>query len=241
LKAVEIASTFAYRGEYLWDRLLGSRRIMYGVATDDAHGVPDSNKAWTVVYAPALTKQSIIDSLNSGNSYAVRCGSGACVDFRSLGAIGNTLSASTSAPANYMWIGYRDGYATESGRNMVLDAAHTVNRRVAIPGRTFTAADVGRLLYVSSTEPGHWVRTGAYHITGVVGASAVLDRIISSTNGETSVWWELGGGWVLRSHTGTSDSYSITGAPERGDHLYVRLFCVVDHDRQLWSQPFFIR
>ena len=123
---------------------------------------------------------------------------------------------------------------------MILDPEHATNRRVSIPGRNFTSSDVGRLLYVPTYDSVHYVRTGTYHITSVSGNSAVLDRIVG-LNGTTNVWWEVGGGWVLRSTTGTSDSYTITATPERGDHVYVRLFCVQDQNRQVWSQPFFVK
>lgn len=195
-----------------------------------------------IVNTPTLTKQAVIDALNAGNSYAVRCASNLpCLDFTGISVSGRTISASTSASAYYMWIGYKEGYGSESGTNMILDAAHITNRRVSIPGRDFTPADVGRVLNISFFEASHWVNTGAFHIVNVVGTSAVLDRVVQTVNGETNVWWELGGGRVLRSSSGTADSYTVTGRPETGDHMYVRLFCVLDNNRQVWTQPFFVR
>jgi hypothetical protein len=242
LKAIELASAFTYRGDALWDRMLGNRFRTYGLATDDVHGTRELNKAWTMVYTSVLSKDAVLESVRRGNSYAVRCYAGACLDFTSISVSGRTNSASTNQSARYMWIGHKEGYASESGTGMVLDPSHATNRQVSISGRPFTPADINRLLYIPSYTPGYWVRTGTYLITGVNGAAAILDRPAASV-GMSNVRWELGGGRVLRTTTGTSDSYTVTGTgnPAAGDHIYVRLYCVLDQHREVWSQPFFVK
>ena len=244
LRGIEVASSFSYRGENMWDRLLGSGAVVYGIAADDTHHVTsDLNKAWQVVYTPELTKNAVINALQSGNSISQRCYStGTCLSFTAPPAVSyNTISATVNTPAYFMWVGWKDDVPVESGRTGVLDLDHNANRKISIPGRPFTSADVGRALYVPYYTS--FVRTGMYHIVSVDGFSAVLDRPLGSpaVNGYTNIWWELNGGVILRGTTGTIDSYTVTKSPLVGDHKYVRLQVVLDQNREVWSQPFFIK
>jgi len=64
--------------EEVWDRLLSSGRVMYGVADDDAHvfrqpgnpDVPGPGRGWVVVRAPQLAPRPIVDALERGDFYA---------------------------------------------------------------------------------------------------------------------------------------------------------------------------
>lgn len=55
----------------LWDSVLSKGRLIYGTAGDDAHNYAvEFNRAWVIVRAPALTVQSIVTALESGDFYA---------------------------------------------------------------------------------------------------------------------------------------------------------------------------
>ncbi|MEW6323624.1 MAG: CehA/McbA family metallohydrolase [Acidobacteriota bacterium] len=64
--------------EEMWDRILTSGRLLYGIAVDDAHhfkrpGDPLAvapGRAWVVVRAAALTARAILDALERGDFYA---------------------------------------------------------------------------------------------------------------------------------------------------------------------------
>ena len=65
-----------YSGEEIWDNVLSSGKIIYGIAVDDAHHYSDFNhtmanpgRGWIVVNAEQLTPKSIIDSLIAGKFY----------------------------------------------------------------------------------------------------------------------------------------------------------------------------
>jgi hypothetical protein len=64
--------------EEVWDRLLSSGKLMYGIADDDAHvfkqpgnpDVPGPGRAWVVVRAERLAPRAIVDALERGDFYA---------------------------------------------------------------------------------------------------------------------------------------------------------------------------
>ena len=64
--------------EEVWDRLLSSGKLMYGIADDDAHvfkqpgnpDVPGPGRAWVVVRAARLEPRLIVDALERGDFYA---------------------------------------------------------------------------------------------------------------------------------------------------------------------------
>ena len=65
-----------YSGEEIWDNVLSTGKIMYGIAVDDAHHYSDfthtmanPGRGWIVVNAEQLTNESIIDSLIAGKFY----------------------------------------------------------------------------------------------------------------------------------------------------------------------------
>ena len=57
----------------LWDELLGMGRIIYGVAVDDAHGIPHSFGGWVMVKAESNCAENLLKALENGAFYA-SCG-----------------------------------------------------------------------------------------------------------------------------------------------------------------------
>ena len=64
--------------EAIWDRLLSSGKMVYGIAVDDAHVFKDPGnprvsgpgRAWVMVRAPRLEARALLDSLERGDFYA---------------------------------------------------------------------------------------------------------------------------------------------------------------------------
>ena len=63
--------------EQIWDGVLSTGRLIYGVATDDAHnyldfslGLSNPGRGWVMVHAPHLTQEAIVKALASGSFYA---------------------------------------------------------------------------------------------------------------------------------------------------------------------------
>ena len=64
--------------EEVWDRILSSGRLMYGIAVDDAHhfkrpGDPSASgpgRGWVYVRAPELEERAIVEALDRGDFYA---------------------------------------------------------------------------------------------------------------------------------------------------------------------------
>jgi hypothetical protein len=64
--------------EEMWDRILSSGRLMYGIAVDDAHhfkrpGDPAASgpgRGWVYVRAPRLDRRAIVEALDRGEFYA---------------------------------------------------------------------------------------------------------------------------------------------------------------------------
>lgn len=57
-----------------WDAALSSGRPVLGIGGDDTHDVKDAHRfavAWTMIAAPALTSQAVLDALRGGRSYVV--------------------------------------------------------------------------------------------------------------------------------------------------------------------------
>jgi hypothetical protein len=61
----------------LWDELLSSGRMLYGIASDDSHNEGQQGKAWIMVSAQNNRKQSLMDAVQRGNYY---CSSGITID-----------------------------------------------------------------------------------------------------------------------------------------------------------------
>jgi hypothetical protein len=117
--------------EEVWDRILSSGRLMYGVADDDAHtftssdpGTAGPGRGWVYVHAEHLAAQPILDALERGDFYASTgvelsdyrvTGAGIAVDVREqpsrsyrvqfIGQNGRVLQEGTSTCASYTFRG----------------------------------------------------------------------------------------------------------------------------------------
>jgi hypothetical protein len=118
--------------EEVWDRLLTSGRVMYGVADDDAHvfkqpGNPDVSgpgRGWVVVRAERLAPGPIVGALERGDFYASTgvelsdyqvTAKGISIAIKEqpfskyriqfIGAKGRLLEEATSSPATYAFTG----------------------------------------------------------------------------------------------------------------------------------------
>ena len=64
--------------EEVWDAILSSGTLLYGIAVDDAHtfkdpanpNVPAPGRGWVVVRAPRLEARALVDALERGDFYA---------------------------------------------------------------------------------------------------------------------------------------------------------------------------
>lgn len=64
--------------EQIWDSLLTSGKLIYGIADDDSHffkrlgdrSAPTPGQAWVVVRSASLTRQAILEALERGDFYA---------------------------------------------------------------------------------------------------------------------------------------------------------------------------
>ena len=64
--------------EEMWDRVLSSGKLMYGLAVDDAHyfkrpgdaAVPGPGRGWVYVRAPRLEARTIVEALERGDFYS---------------------------------------------------------------------------------------------------------------------------------------------------------------------------
>jgi hypothetical protein len=78
LGGVDDAGNVSPSAEALWDGLLSSGKVVWGVASDDSHTytrfdnreVPSPGKGWIVVRAPRLTAEAIIQAIRQGDFYA---------------------------------------------------------------------------------------------------------------------------------------------------------------------------
>jgi hypothetical protein len=118
--------------EEVWDRLLSSGKVMYGIADDDAHvfkqpGNPDvagPGRAWVVVRAERLAPRPIVDALERGDFYASTgvelsdyqvTGTSMAITIKEqasskyrvqfIGTSGRVLKEVTSSPATYLFSG----------------------------------------------------------------------------------------------------------------------------------------
>jgi len=118
--------------EEVWDRLLSSGKVMYGIADDDAHvfkqpGNPDvagPGRAWVAVRAERLAPRSIVEALERGDFYSstgVELSDYQVTDkaititvnqkpssryrIQFIGSHGRVLSETTASPAAYVFTG----------------------------------------------------------------------------------------------------------------------------------------
>ena len=118
--------------EEVWDRLLSSGKVIYGIADDDAHvfkqpgnpDVPGPGRAWVVVRADRLAPRAIVEALDRGDFYSstgvelsdyqvtdkaititVQQKPSSRYRIQFIGSHGRVLSETTASPAAYLFTG----------------------------------------------------------------------------------------------------------------------------------------
>ncbi|MBI3492287.1 MAG: PHP domain-containing protein [Acidobacteria bacterium] len=116
----------------VWDRVLSSGKLMYGIADDDAHvfkqpgnpGEAIPGRGWVYVHADRLSPRAIVDALEHGDFYAstgvelndyqvtpkaitidIKLGTVSKYRVQFIGRNGQVLSEATSTPAVYQFKG----------------------------------------------------------------------------------------------------------------------------------------
>src|SRR5688572_5918070 len=92
--------------EEVWDRMLSSGRMLYGIAVDDAHYfkrpedrmAPRPGQGWVYVRAPRLESRALVEALERGDFY-----SSTGVELRSIAATSSalTIAVDTEAHSKY--------------------------------------------------------------------------------------------------------------------------------------------
>jgi hypothetical protein len=109
--------------EQVWDRLLTSGRLMYGIAVDDAHhfkrpGDPTASgpgRGWIFVRAPRLDARAIVEALERGDFYA---STGVELSSFEASAMGVSLKIRATP-----WSKYRVQFIGRDGRVLLEQAA----------------------------------------------------------------------------------------------------------------------
>ena len=74
LEFIEIHNALTDPGSHdnqmLWDSLLTAGKLIYGIASDDAHGSEHIGKGWIMVQSPALQKDSLMRAMQKGKFYS---------------------------------------------------------------------------------------------------------------------------------------------------------------------------
>jgi len=118
--------------EEVWDRLLSSGKVIYGIADDDAHvfkqpgnpDVPGPGRAWVAVRAERLAPRPIVEALERGDFYSstgvelsdyqvsdkaititVNQKPSSRYRIQFIGSHGRVLSETTASPAAYVFTG----------------------------------------------------------------------------------------------------------------------------------------
>ena len=121
--------------EEMWDRVLSSGRLMYGLAVDDAHyfkqpgndEVPGPGRGWVFVRAPRLTSAAIMEALERGEFY-----SSTGVELSEYQASDREIVVGVKATT---WSKYRVQFIGRDGR--ILD------ERTSLPARYSVRGDEG--------------------------------------------------------------------------------------------------
>jgi hypothetical protein len=107
--------------EPLWDTLLSNNRIVWGVAVDDAHILTRGEFGQYAVMVYAKSIDRVLDSLKSGNFYAMHM-DGSVINNIQLD--GDQLSIDVSSPSDFYFIGA--GGAVLKQINGVSKAAYSI-------------------------------------------------------------------------------------------------------------------
>jgi hypothetical protein len=118
--------------EDMWDRVLSSGRLMYGLAVDDAHyfkrpgddSVPGPGRGWIYVRAPRLETRALVDAIERGDFY-----SSTGVELSNYEATDRTVALDVKADA---WSKYRVQFIGKDGR--VLDEQTRLPAKYTVRG-----------------------------------------------------------------------------------------------------------
>lgn len=88
--------------EEVWDRILSSGKLLYGIAVDDAHyfkqpenpDAPKPGQGWVYVRAPRLESRALLEALEAGNFYA-----STGVELESLASTSSSMTIAVKARA----------------------------------------------------------------------------------------------------------------------------------------------
>jgi hypothetical protein len=100
----------------VWDSVLSTGRIMYGVASDDSHKESNQGKGWIMVYASSNNEDTLVNEIRKGNFYSttgiiidsiyyspssifIRSSNGETIRF--IGKNGSTLKTVIGTEGNY--------------------------------------------------------------------------------------------------------------------------------------------
>jgi hypothetical protein len=117
--------------EEVWDAILSSGVLLYGIAVDDAHvfkrpgnpSVPGPGRGWVMVRAPRLEARALLDALERGDFYA-----STGVELADYRVTDRSMTVAVKADA---WSKYRVQFIGKGGR---------VLREEATPSATYTFA-----------------------------------------------------------------------------------------------------
>ncbi|MBM4176756.1 MAG: T9SS type A sorting domain-containing protein [Ignavibacteria bacterium] len=116
----------------VWDSVLSTGRLIYGVAADDSHRESHQAKAWIMVYSSSNNKDTLVKAIRNGDFY---CSTGIILDsifyssnriylksqngnsIKFIGKDGNTLSTVSSNEASYTVIGTEKYVRAEIGNS----------------------------------------------------------------------------------------------------------------------------
>lgn len=102
--------------EEVWDRMLSSGKLLYGIAVDDAHyfkrpedkTAPRPGQGWVYVRAPRLDSRALVDALARGDFY-----SSTGVELQSINATSSSLTVAIKTEAQSR---YRVQFIGKQGR-----------------------------------------------------------------------------------------------------------------------------
>ena len=146
--------------EEMWDRVLSSGRLMYGLAVDDAHffkrsgddAVAGPGRGWVYVRAPRLAASAIVEALESGEFYS---STGVELDDYQAGSREVVVSVRATT-----WSKYRSQFIGRDGR--VLDEQMTPTATYVIRGdegyvRSKVIESNGKLAWTQPVAVGSFV------------------------------------------------------------------------------------
>ncbi len=109
-----------------WDDCLARGKWLVGVANDDAHfRLPDHGRAWTMLRAPSLTPEAVVEGLASGSFYA---STGVLLEDVTFDGDTTTVRVASPGAREIRFIGdHRWGHRVASGGEPLREASYTLH------------------------------------------------------------------------------------------------------------------